>query len=322
METFLVPMDLDEHGMIGRECRQNCFQYFKVGSKELGQVQYEKLWCPYCGYCGDRNQFMTPGQIEYLKSYAMKKLIAGPLGRTLKQFERRPNPNALFSIGIRVVLPNIQIRKNVEKAIERRIICDKCNGGYAVYGASGWCPFCGPRKPLTQFQENIATVRQFLDIESALAIGPIAFEQLRQLALPNRLVEKALDMAVTAFESFCKAKFLEPIARKRLITAEQLQKKLGAVFQNLERGSDLIRDEFGPAYDNFLSPKELKYLFTAFQKRHVLIHNAGVIDEKYCSLMGEANSKVGQRIVISKSDVSSASSILEILVQQLDGIPI
>lgn len=51
-----------------------------------------------------------------------------------------------------------------------------------------------------------------------------------------------------------------------------------------------------------------------FQKRHLLAHQEGIIDEKYIEKTGDTKYKVGQRIVVKQDDVNEGVRlVLEII---------
>ncbi len=305
--------------MFGRECRGNCLQYFKVNLGDLVNAQDRELWCPYCGFCGPAGDFLTQDQLAYVRSIGLRKLLEGPLGRTLKSLERKPDRRSFLSFGVTVTLPDIKIRNYVERQVERKLSCSQCGKAYAVYGISYWCPFCGPRNPGETFAENIAVIEHLLNMNAIVGSDSAVAEQLRQLGLDRKFDEKALDSAVTAFESFCKARVMSPLAVKDGITATEALSRIGTTFQNLQRGNDLLTKEFGFSYAQILSPSELKHLRAQFQKRHVLIHNSGIIDAPYCQKILQALSKVGQKVVVRKSDVREMVQVLGRLVAALDG---
>jgi len=65
-----VKLPEDEKGFIGRKCPQ-CGKYFKV---KIGTgLNDSECNCPYCGFAGDHQKFVTDEQLEYAKSVAMRK---------------------------------------------------------------------------------------------------------------------------------------------------------------------------------------------------------------------------------------------------------
>ena len=54
-----------------------------------------------------------------------------------------------------------------------------------------------------------------------------------------------------------------------------------------------------------------------FQKRHIIEHLNGIVDQKYIDKTKDMNYKVGQRIIIKKSDIES---LLEIITKLCIGL--
>ena len=85
----------------------------------------------------------------------------------------------------------------------------------------------------------------------------------------------------------------------------------------LEQGSNLWSQAIGRKYTDWLSEEDLKRLNILYQKRHLLAHNEGIVDEKYVEKSGDQTYQVGQRIVISKRDIDDLIASLEKLGTEL-----
>lgn len=83
------------------------------------------------------------------------------------------------------------------------------------------------------------------------------------------------------------------------------------VFQRLNDGSDLWRSVVGVGYEAWLDAEELATLNVLYQKRHLLAHCEGIVDQKYVEKSGDPKYKSGQRLVVSQSDVAVMLSSLE-----------
>jgi hypothetical protein len=75
------------------------------------------------------------------------------------------------------------------------------------------------------------------------------------------------------------------------------------VFQSLTESSTLWRNATGKGYDNLLFPSELTDLECLFQKRHVVTHCNGIVDQDYIEKSGDKTYTVGQRLVIDEVTV-------------------
>lgn len=82
-------------------------------------------------------------------------------------------------------------------------------------------------------------------------------------------------------------------------------------FQRLQQGSELWNKALNECYSDWLSDQELSDLNILFQKRHILSHNEGIVDEIYIKKSGDASYKVNQRIVVSNRDIDLLLICLE-----------
>lgn len=55
------------------------------------------------------------------------------------------------------------------------------------------------------------------------------------------------------------------------------------------------------------SPRLVKVLY---QKRHILAHNEGIVDQSYLTKSGDTSYKAGQRIVVAGHDVQTLLDFL------------
>ena len=101
---------------------------------------------------------------------------------------------------------------------------------------------------------------------------------------------------------------------------EKYKKAPFNAFQRLNQGSELWRDLFGLGYSDWLTVEEFNNLTILFQKRHILSHNEGIVDEKYLSNSNDTRYKTGQRIVVSKNDIFMLIESLEKIINEIDKV--
>lgn len=82
-------------------------------------------------------------------------------------------------------------------------------------------------------------------------------------------------------------------------------------FQRLDQASELWKNAIKKGFDSWLPEEEIKLLGTLYQKRHLLAHHEGIVDEKYIQKSGDTIYKIGQRIIISAKDVENLVYALE-----------
>lgn len=289
---FSIPMDNDEEGFFGRECpSEDCLGYFKI---ELGTgLQGDNLpcHCPYCGHTADHDHFWTQDQLAYAESLATRKvqeLVDGMLKDAFPT--RHPRRGEFISLtwevkpGRRIPLHHYQ-----EKQLETALVCDKCGLRYAVYGVFAFCPDCGSHNSLQILEANLDLAAKELEL-AALVQGPLSAQ----------LVSDALENAVSAFDAFGRELFrvnadiaTDPV-KAAVISCQNLaglKKRVAALFE----------------FDLSASFRENEWcdLERAFQKRHLIAHKMGVVDEAYMAATSDSHARVGRKIALDAPEVSA-----------------
>jgi len=77
-------------------------------------------------------------------------------------------------------------------------------------------------------------------------------------------------------------------------------------------------NSFGINYLSILGKEELKFTHKSFQKRHILVHNSGIIDLRYIELTGEDKKLIGKRLTIDKSEIHKLVKILNNIVEHIE----
>jgi hypothetical protein len=292
--TQRIPMSADEDGYFGRECPvKECLGYFKI-TLGTGIKEPAPCHCPYCGHSGDSGTFFTQDQIEYIQSVALQK-VSEALHKDLKPLEFEHKPQGLFGIGFSLKIKEsvpTPIRYYREKKLETDVVCDTCTLRYAIYGVFGWCPDCGVHNSLQILIKNLELARK----ELVLA-------ENAETELANYLIGDALENAVSAFDGFgrelCERKSVE------------------IRFQSLAAARRKAKDAFGFDFADTLRPGEWDTVCRAFQKRHLLAHKMGVIDEDYLQKANDAGAVLGRRISLSSMEVETAIVIVESMGRRL-----
>jgi len=289
-----VPLHVDEEGFFGRECPvKECLGYFKVtlGTRIKGPAP---CYCPYCGYSGEHDTFYTQEQIEYAHSVVMRK-VTDAFVKDLKSLEFEHKPSGPFGIGISMKLePSAPhpIRYYREKKLETEVVCDACTLRYTIYGVFGWCPDCGAHNSLQILTKNLE-----------LANKELALAEAVDKELGDHLVGDALENLVSAFDGFGRE-----VCR---------QKSADIHFQNLAGARSRIQEIFGFDFADGLSLDEWQQAFRISQKRHLLAHKMGVIDEEYVQKANDRGAIVGRRVQIARDEVKSSVAIIEKLGRRL-----
>lgn len=283
-----VPIRPDEDGYLGKECPiPECLGYFKV-TPGTGITGPAPCHCPYCGHTGDHKTFFTREQIEYAKSVAMRR-VTDAVHQDLKSLEFEHRPKGAFGIGISLkVEPSSPrpIRWYREKKLETEVVCDACALRYAIYGVFAWCPDCGTQNSLQILQKNLELAKKELILAAAAE---------RDLA--EHLIGDALENAVSALDGFGRQ------------VSSQGQDEIR--FQNLQAARRKVQERFGFDPSASVEATEWEAVCCAFQKRHLLAHKMGVVDEDYPEKVNDPRAVVGRKVTLTAEEVSSVIGIVE-----------
>lgn len=293
---FSISIPPDEDGLIGRECPSpECESYFKI---QLGTgLKGENLpcHCPYCGYTAGQNKFFTKAQVEYAKSIVLNR-VTGALLKDLKSLEFNHRPRGSFGIGISMKVTGrpTPIRHYREKRLETEVICEQCTLRYMIYGVFGFCPDCGEHNSLQILDKNLELILKMLNLASSTD-GELA----------QRVIENAVEDCVSAFDGFGRE-----VCRLYANKATNPAKAERVSFQNLQGAKDNLISLFNFDIAAGLSHVEWEDAVRGFQKRHLLSHTMGVVDDEYIRKSGDVKAMMGRKITIDADEVCELIQIV------------
>lgn len=317
-----LSLPVDEDGFLGRECPA-CEQPFKMNADQWQALPDEpQVVCPYCGeQPEDVNDFMTPDQRERVDAAInalAEQYVHGAFSDMLRQsFGSRPRRTGggMFSIEMSVDTgspPPIRVLPEyVEEKVRRTITCSNCSTIYAVYGASAFCPVCGPRATLATVIEAIEAARTALSLEDLLPED--AREQARAIGVFGNVAADTIKRVVTLFEVFARNQFEERVEAH----VDALRKAGRGVFQRLDDADDLFGEHAGLRLSALVGADTWTRLLMTFQQRHVLVHRHGQIDDQYLQRVPTARQRVGQALVVARKEAQQALDDFERLAQAL-----
>ena len=217
--------------------------------------------------------------------------VTEAIHRDLKSLEFEHKPQGMFGIGISMKVQEsvpLPIRYYREKQLETEVVCDNCTLRYAIYGVFGWCPDCGVHNSLQILVKNLE-----------LAKKELTLAQAADIELANHLIGDALENVVSTFDGF-----------GREIC---LQKGSEIHFQSIAGARRRVQDTFGFDFADSLAADEWECACRIFQKRHLLAHRMGVIDEEYLQRANDPGAVAGRKVRVSHDEVNSAIGIVEVL---------
>jgi len=300
---FSISIPPDKDGLIGRDCpAPECESYFKIQVGTGLKGENLPCHCPYCGYTAGQDKFFTKEQVEYAKSVVLNQ-VTGALLKDLKSLEFNHRPRGAFGIGIsmKVTGQPTPIRHYREKRLETEMVCEQCTLRYMIYGVFGFCPDCGEHNSLQIFDKNLELVLKMLDLASNA-----------EVELLNRMVENALEDCVSAFDGFGRE-----ICRLHAEKSAEPAKVAKVSFQNLDGAKHNLYALFNVNLSSRVTDEEWKAAVRGFQKRHLLSHTMGVIDEEYVRKSGDVQAATGRKIKVDAEEVRELVRIVRKLAHEV-----
>lgn len=312
-----IPIEADADGYIDKECpNENCLLQFKVNEDDWEAIDDESnIYCPFCRHEADTGSWWTTEQLEHAEQMALKKVehmimgaLDSALGEMTKNFNRSQKNNTFIQMTMSYKPDKspepIMIPASAAEIMRSKVKCEKCGFRYAYIGTAHFCPSCGFCDVESIFSLHIEKMKKMPE-----TLGKIrdALDREESAVMVNTLVEDAIKSSVTQFEKISRHLY------KSATGIEQPQGK-GNIFQRLNDASS----EWKKISDNdflcFINQDEFDRLNLFFQRRHVLGHNDGHIDDKYVINSGDNSYKPAQRLIVKENDVVEFASLLEKLV--------
>jgi len=294
-----IPISIkpDEDGFTGRECpNPECEGYFKVQFGTGLKGENLPCHCPYCGHESGQNEFWTKEQIEYAKSIAHEQ-ITDAIFKDLKSLEFESKPKGAFGIGISLKLQPgrpVPIRYYREKQLETILICNQCTLRYAIYGIFAFCPDCGVHNSKQILEKNLELAKKQLELSAKLDDGLI-----------ETLINDALENVVSAFDGFGRE-----LCKVRYKSSNNPDEALKIRFQNLDGAKNKIIQIFGVDFSQGLSSDKWDFAIKEFQKRHLVSHKMGIVDQEYIDKSHDLDAKVGRKISIALEEVEQLITVI------------
>lgn len=315
--TISLPVPADEKGYVDKECpNQECLYVFKVSEADWRELfKDEEVFCPRCGHSAPATSWFTTQQVEHARDVGIAQIEAR-LGSALQSDARAFNSRQPRGGLVRMSMSysgstsaGFVLPAKAREVLEQELSCENCGAHFAVLGCAFFCPCCGHNSVERTFNDALRKVLANLD-----GLGLVR-AALRDAGLDDEaemtcttLIESSLQDCVTAFQTLCTGVF------SRLAPEVSLPRN---VFQRLDDGSALWKTTFGAGYQNVLDVAELSRFSLYLQRRHLLAHNSGLVDDTYVSKTSDLRWRVGQRIVIAPDDVRDCVAIIRKLTDGL-----
>lgn len=307
-QSVSIEIETDENGYIDKQCpSEDCEFLFKVNEEDWSNIfRDEAVWCPFCRYENPADQWFTIEQVEHVQSEALV-VVRGKIHNALKssahKFNRRQPKNSFISMSMKVKggrKRTYTIPAKATEAMQLEIQCEECHSRFAVIGSAYFCPACGHNSVLRTFSDSLRKIKAKRDCVPIIKEALSAASGADDAELTCRsVIETCISDGVVAFQKYCDGLYLN-----------YGQSPFNA-FQRLDQGSQLWKEAIGKEYTDWITSEDFSRLQVLYQRRHLLSHNEGIVDEKYLEKSGDTKYVVGQRIIVSAIDIDDLLGILE-----------
>lgn len=316
LKSVSVPVKTDKDGYFDRECpNEECLFQFKVNEQDWKDLfKEEQVFCPLCRHEASAKSWWTKEQLEIGKEQVTKH-IRGVIDKAIvedaRDFNSKQNRNSFISMSVKVsgTKPYHYILPIPSKdEMQLKIQCTECKAKYAIIGSAFFCPCCGHNSADETFDNSLKK------IESKLKNLPVIKSAVESISKDEAettcrsLIETSLSECVVSFQRFCEVTYFKKSPATKL--------KFNA-FQNLEIGGKYWKDLINETYSDWLNAQDFFDLNELFQKRHLLSHTEGIVDQKYIDKSGDKTYKVGQRIVVKEGDILILIKLIKTIVDTL-----
>lgn len=310
-----ITIHSDEKGYFDRECpNENCLYTFKINMQDWKEkVSDVEVHCPMCGHIDTADKWWTQEQLESMQeiaaSYAMS-MITKELDKAFGKLARSTRNNKFLKITYKpsrkITFQNNPIGQSEEW--ETDITCEKCGTRYSVIGSAYFCPCCGHNSAVSAFNESTDSIEKMLkSLPEMKQLLTESYGRDKAETMCRGLLESSLGDIVSAFQKFASCHY------------DKLTGEISRVndFQIVEKGSQLFKDAAGKGYEEWLSDQELHDMNMLFQRRHLIEHNNGMVDQKYVDKSGDHSYVIGQRLVVKENDAYALLAIIKKLAKGL-----
>jgi hypothetical protein len=285
--SVLTYIQSDEQGMWGRNC-PSCKKYFRTTHvMDIGDL----TWCPYCSESAPCLAFISEEQRTYIAAF-YDAYARAYIGKTTTHLD-------MLDITDRIPAWHYSEEKQ-----QFHFACDTkdCRAQTDILGQYGYCPRCGR-----------TNARRLITEQLDKMLGRL--EEAKN-TVTDRHARGAIweDMTVKSLSGF---EALAKHLRRRLLCLPMTPNRRNELeklsFQKPLQADELLVRWFDIGFlewaGNTTIPKravpttEVPFIKKMIQRRHILIHNGGIVDQDYLDLSGDDAVRLNERIEIHSNEV-------------------
>ena len=309
-----LPIEKDADGYYDKQCpADGCGFHFKVLGEDWRDLcRDEQVFCPMCRNDEVADEFVTTDQMKHGTLQAMLYFgveLTRALHEEAEAFNRKQPQDTHKRPEMRVY--GRKTHKPLEplpaqEEILHKITCEECGCRFAIIGSAFFCPACGYSAAVRVFDDSMTKIDAKVKYLETIRNAVSEFDKDQAELVCRSMLETGLSDGVVALQ-----RVFDQLYSQQPVAVLPLKHN---VFQRLDDGSDLWKNLIGKGYGVFLTAPELDRLNVLFQRRHLLSHSEGIVDQKYIYKTKDNTYKVGQRIVVNKQDVLDMVQIIKKLV--------
>lgn len=267
----------DQEGLFGQRCKA-CASYYRT------LVLSNRTTCPYCGFIGRGPEFLTANQIQFLTNF-YTAYVEAMEGKVSKQIDLDSMLDSLSH--------NEPSWVYTEERQQNKSRCPSCRNVYDVLGRYARCPACGAPNYEHTFDQAMAAIRAQITPETVDAAN-----------LPGETLSKAFS-EYEAFGNAVRRQLLRlPMTPRRRTETEKIN------FQRLAEAERLLDLYFGVNATEGLETSDTEFLNLMVNRRHILIHEGGRVDERYLRQTKDSSVRLNETIKVAKNDVERTQYLL------------
>ncbi|WP_379091969.1 hypothetical protein [Pedobacter sp. UC225_65] len=309
-EQISIPIAVDNEGYWDRECpNTDCEFQFKIHQDDWRDIcRDEQIFCPLCRHEAESDAWWTQEQLANATEQGLAHLagrIDHAFAKSAKNFNSSQSRNSFLQIKMKISSPRpyhiiLPIPSSEEMVL--KVTCEVCHTRYSVVGSAFFCPSCGHNSAGETFDSSVKKIEDKIKNLPLIhkAVATVSKDEAETTC--RSLIETGLNEGVVAFQRFCEVTYTKALPGQKV--------KFNA-FQNLDTGSDYWKILLGEGYTDWITKSDFNKLNILFQRRHLLSHTEGIVDQKYVDRSGDLSYKAGQRLVIKEADVYDLTRIIK-----------
>jgi hypothetical protein len=286
-----VPKDADRY--IQRLCPE-CKEIFKIKPNSLTKDPGKNIYCPYCFHESALDSYTTPGQRALMQRYLQKRL----------RCKKSTFPHGYATCINPHLKGPIYNAEHTDQRVDTHIHCSTCGSDYICYGISGICPFCGRYNGLDYLYSSLNL------IEDRISIPDI--EENTDYYLPDEkahVLRTALVDCVISFGTYYK--YLMNFCYKKTFISGDMK---NISTENLDKLRKRMNSD---SNISIFTNEEWIKAGSLFQKRNILVHKGGIVDESYMELARDPKAVLNHALPITKAEIISLIIFIKKLSQYL-----